>query len=213
MKFAELHAKINRIKNAELPGKKAHNKMMDLQVRAQIFKDVKHRTPPKKSAVLCLIYPDEKGHSKIAFILRKKNNSTHSGQIAFPGGKKEETDKDNYDTALREAKEEVGIEPGRVKLIKELSQVFIPISNYSVTAFLAFTSSKPDFIKQEEEVEEILELNLEDFLKLPVIQIKKKYFDREYTLHAFQSGQWVIWGATAMILSEIVEIFRQIGKD
>ncbi len=213
MKFAELHAKINRIKNSQLPGEKAHQKMMDLEVRNQIFKDVNHQKPPKESSVLCLIYPDEQGQSKLAFILRKKNNGNHSGQIAFPGGKKEEQDRDDYDTALREAKEEVGIDPGKVEPIKKLSRIFIPISNYKVNAFLAITKEKPEFVKQEEEVEEILELDLEDFIKLPRIEIKKKYFDKEYSLYAFQSGKWIIWGATAMILSEIVEVLKQIEKN
>ncbi len=213
MKFSELHAKINRIKDSKLPGEKAHQKMMDLKIRNQIFKDVNHKNPPKESAVLCLIYPDEKGHSKMVFILRKKNNGNHSGQISFPGGKKEKQDRDGYDTALREAKEEIGIDPRKVELIKKLSRIFIPISNYKVNAYLAISKEKPAFIKQEEEVEKILELDLEDFIKLPRIEIKKKYFGKEYPLYAFQSGKWIIWGATAMILSEIVEILKEIEKN
>jgi len=212
MKFENFIELIPQIKKLELPGKISHEKIMDLKVRYDIFNETGNPLPAKQSSVLCLIYPDEQGQSKLVFILRKKNNGHHSGQIGFPGGKKEEKDQSDYETALREAEEEVGIDKNKVASIKQLSKIFIPVSNYKVNAFLALTHTKPTFVKQEEEVEEILEFSLQDFLYLPKVAIKKKYFEKEYTLYAFQSGKWLIWGATAMILSEIVELIKKAQK-
>jgi len=213
MKFEEFLSLVPIIKSADLPGKSSHQEVMDIDIRNQIFKNVNHSTPPKESSVLCLIYPDENMDSKLVFILRKKSNGHHSGQIGFPGGKKETYDLSDYDTALREADEEVGIDKNKVASIKQLSKIFIPVSNYKVNAFLALTHTKPTFVKQEEEVEDILEFSLQDFLYLPKVAIQKKYFEKEYTLYAFQTGKWLIWGATAMILSEIVQLIQQSKKD
>jgi 8-oxo-dGTP pyrophosphatase MutT (NUDIX family) len=212
MNFKEFLQIIPDLKKTSLPGKKAHEKIMRENIRNQIFKDINHLSKPKKSSVLCLIYPGENSQAKLVFILRKNNNSSHAGQISFPGGKKEEKDPSDYHTALREAHEEVGICPKQVQLIRNLTEVFIPVSNYKVKAFWAFSKKRPDFIKQEEEVEKILEFDLDDFLLLPKISLKKIYYGKEYSLKAFQSGKWLIWGATAMILSEIVDIIQTSTK-
>ncbi len=209
MDFEKFIALIPKLKTANLPGRFAHEQIMDLNVRKAIFDHTGSSIPPKQSSVLCLVYPGERNQSKLAFILRKINNGHHSGQIGFPGGKKEKEDFSDYETALREAHEEIGIDKDKVVLIKKLSHIFIPVSNYSVNPFLAMTQEKPDFIKQEEEVEKILDFEIENFIKLPKVKIKKTYYGEEYTLHAFQSGKWLIWGATAMILSEIIELIKQ----
>ena len=212
MKFEEFIELVPKIQSADLPGKSSHQEIMDIDIRNRIFQNINHPTPPKESSVLCLIYPDEYRQSKLVFILRKRNNSHHSGQIGFPGGKKEDQDLSDYETALREAEEEVGVNKEKISLVKKLSRVFIPVSNYKVQSFLAFTEEKPLFVKQDEEVEKILEFKLEDFLLLPKVEIKKTYFDKDYTLYAFQTGKWLIWGATAMILSEIVQLIHQAKK-
>ncbi len=208
MKFSQFKSIIPKLINKTSNGSLSHNKIMDLRIRKQIFKDVNHRNKAKDSAVLCLIYPDKNLKSKMVFILRKNYHGHHSGQIAFPGGKSEPYDISAEDTALREAQEEVGINPEEIQILRKLSPVYIPISNYKVQAFLAYTDYLPSFVKQEEEVEDIIEAPLSDFLNLPLVAIQKKYFDKTYTLHAFQTGDFLIWGATAMILSEIVDLIK-----
>ncbi len=211
MKLDRITSFLPQIKSASLPGKESHEKIMDLDIRKEIFKHANHQNPPRQSSVLCLLYPGEENQTKMVFILRKKTEGHHSGQIAFPGGKKEFFDPDDYHTALREAHEEVGIDPQKVHFIKKLSGIFIPVSNYSVQPFLAYTENRPFFSKQEEEVEKILELDLDDFLNLPPVELSKTYFNKNYKLYAFQTNEWLIWGATAMILSEIVDLLKKAG--
>jgi len=208
MYFSEFKDKISQLKKRKLGGAKSHEKIMNLVVRQQIFKNISHRNKAKDSSVLCLVYPDKNNKSKLVFILRKKSSGHHSGQIAFPGGKSESFDKNSWQTALREAEEEVGIKPDKIIMIKKLTPVYIPVSNYKVQAFLGYTNQRPDFVKQEEEVEEILEFPLIDFINNRLLSIEKTYFGKTFTLYAFQSGKWKIWGATAMILSEIVDLLE-----
>ena len=206
MFFNEILPLLKQLKNAHLPGILAHNKVLDTKVRKQIFNNTKHKESAKKSAVLALVYPDEQGKAKMVFILRKSYNGHHSGQIAFPGGKLEKEDKSLYDTALREANEEVNINPKQVQLIKELTKVFIPVSNYMVQAFLSYTTQTPNFIKDTSEVADILYFSLNKILNNPLQPIQKEYFGKNYQLHAFKIDEYLIWGATAMILSEIKEL-------
>ncbi len=209
MKFEEFKYQLTKLSTVPLKGKISHNKIMDLKVRANIFKEANHKVAPKNSAVLCLVYPGKNDLAHIVFILRKNYKGHHTGQIAFPGGKAEPEDYSAEDTALREAKEEVGIDPNQVKIIRKLSPLYIPISNYKVQAFLGYTDKYPVFKRQISEVEAIIEAPLIDFLRLPPVPIQKKYFDQTYKLHAFQTGNLLIWGATAMILSEVVDLIKK----
>jgi 8-oxo-dGTP pyrophosphatase MutT (NUDIX family) len=212
MFFKEIFTLFNQLQKTSLPGVLAHDKVLDTKVRDYIFKDAKYAEPPRKSAVLALVYPDEQGEAKMVFILRKSYNGHHSGQIAFPGGKLEKEDKSLYDTALREANEEVNINPQQVQLIKELTKVFIPVSNYMVQAFLAYSTQIPNFIKDPSEVAGILHFSLNKILNNPLQPIQKEYFGKTYQLHAFKIDEYLIWGATAMILSEIKELFIDVLK-
>jgi len=209
MNFDEFKYQLSKLESETLNGKTSHNKIMDLKIRKNIFKEANYGVEPKESAVLCLIYPGKNNLAHIVFILRKNYKGHHAGQIAFPGGKTEPEDLSAEYTAIREAKEEVGIDPDQVKIIRKLSPIFIPISNYKVQAFLAYTDRQPVFKKQVSEVEEIIEAPLLDFLNLPLVPIRKKYFDKTYNLYAFQTGNLLIWGATAMILSEIVDLIKK----
>ncbi len=207
MQFDDFLKKIPQLQNNKLMGALAHHKVMQSQVRAFVYKDVKHKTSPRDSAVLACVYPDEHGIAKMVFILRKSYNGHHSGQISFPGGKREEEDKSLWHTALREAKEEVNINKEWVQPIRNLTPLLIPISNFMVHPFLAYIDKKPFFIQDEKEVDRILEFPLNDIINTDLIEIKRAYFGKEYPVNAFLLEDYKIWGATAMILSEIRTLF------
>ena len=208
MNFDRFLHLISQTGDKELPGHKAHRMIMPLEVRKQIFKDVGHQAPARNAAVLALIYPDDSQQAKMVFILRKTYEGHHSGQISFPGGKQETFDPDLQATALRETKEEIGIPEEQISIIKTLSPVFIPISNFKVQPFLAVCTEKLDFKRDPVEVEKILTLDFESILYNPLIEIKHTYFDKTYPLKAFEVNQVKIWGATAMILSEIIALLN-----
>lgn len=163
----------------------------------------------RKGAVLALFYPvGETPH--LALIQRPDYGGVHGGQISFPGGKVESTDKSLLDAALREADEEIGIDRGEVEVIGPMTEVFVLASNFLVYPFIGFTGQRPDFSIDRREVEELLEVPFELFtmqerIKEKVIRsktginLKAPYFDVE--------GR-VLWGATAMMISEIVSLFR-----
>jgi 8-oxo-dGTP pyrophosphatase MutT (NUDIX family) len=209
MLFDHLMHIIPRLKDASLPGQKAHQLIMDLAVRNQIFQNTKFNEPPKPSAVLALIYPGQSNNAEMIFILRKTYNGHHSGQISFPGGKMEPEDNSLMHTALRETNEEIGIKINEIDVVKQLTPLYIPVSNYYVTPFLAMMKTVPEFRIDPLEVESVFSIPLKDIINNPLIDYKKEYFGKMYKLKAFQFEKLRIWGATAMILSEIVALFEK----
>lgn len=170
------------------------------------------RTPgpdARVAAVLILLYPD-KGSVHTVFMQRHNYDGVHGGQISFPGGKQEDADKDIIHTAIREAEEETGIDPKGISVLGTLTPLFIPVSNMIVTPVVAWTDKKPDFNHQPEEVVFLIKAELNRFLDQSIIKIKPfeirgeminiKYFD--YDGH-------IIWGATAMILNELLTIIKR----
>lgn len=167
----------------------------------------------RPGGVLLLLYPHEQ---KIFFVLMKRPDysGVHSGQISLPGGKSEPGDADICATALREAHEEVGIEPSAVKLIGTLTPLYIPPSNFIVTPVLGWAVSRPDFVKDPREVEEIIEVSLGEFLDDRHVQRKRirLFIGISATFPCFYIRKNIIWGATAMMLSEFRQILKETGE-
>jgi 8-oxo-dGTP pyrophosphatase MutT (NUDIX family) len=167
------------------------------------------RKDSRAAAVLILLYPiDNQIHT--TFIQRPAYDGVHGGQISFPGGKKEDTDSDLIHTAMREASEEIGVNPNEINVISTLTPLYIPVSNIVVTPVVGWTDNQPIFTRQEDEVVFIIEADIKTLLDTSIIKIKPfeirgemidvKYFD-------YKSN--VIWGATAMILHELLTLFRR----
>ncbi len=161
---------------------------------------------------MALFYPDGKELTKLLLILRKTYKGVHSNQIAFPGGKTEIEDKDLLETALRETHEEVGVFPESVEVVKELSEVYIPPSNYLVQPFLGVYPEPRSFQIQESEVEDIVEVSLSDFLDHSNLSEEKLSTSYAENIHvpAFKLNGYTVWGATAMMMSEIKELLEQV---
>jgi len=161
------------------------------------------------SGVLILLYPAD-GYISTVLIRRPVYNGVHSGQLAFPGGRKEEHDEDLIKTALRESKEETGIQPQDVNVIGQLSDLFVPPSNFLVSPVVGYSETKPFFVADPLEVDAIIEIPLEHLLN-----------PEASTTKTVEAGEWkasvpcyfiqnqIIWGATAMIISEFLEILNE----
>lgn len=167
---------------------------------------------PKRAGVMALFYPDVERQTRLLLILRKVYQGVHSNQIGFPGGKVERIDKDLKDTALRETHEEVGVPPSDVEVIKELSEVYIPPSNFLVRPFMGIYHNPQPFIKEEAEVERLVEVYLRDFLDDAnhIQEILSTSYAKNINVPAFKLNGYTVWGATAMMLSEIKELLRQV---
>jgi 8-oxo-dGTP pyrophosphatase MutT (NUDIX family) len=169
------------------------------------------RNDTGKAAVLILLY-QFKGLVRTVFIQRPKYNGVHSGQISFPGGRAEPADKGLIETALREAKEEVGIDPSRISVLGTLTPLFIPVSNMLVTPVLGWTDVRPEFRIRKEEVVFLIEGELYKFLNPAIVKTKPFEVRGEMRdLKYFDYKGYVIWGATAMMLNELLIIFKRSG--
>ena len=167
---------------------------------------------PKKAGVMALFYPDLDNLTRLLLILRKKYPGVHSGQVGFPGGREEPGDQSMLDTALRETEEEVGAESASIEVIRPVSQLFIPPSNFEVYPFMGVYPRTPIFRKQASEVEDLVEIPLTEFLDdQNIISTRMTTsYARDIEVPAYSLGGHTVWGATAMMLSEIRELLREI---
>jgi 8-oxo-dGTP pyrophosphatase MutT (NUDIX family) len=164
-----------------------------------------------QGAVLALLYP-RGGETHLVFIRRPQTVVHHKGQIAFPGGHVE-AGESRAQAAVREAQEEVGLIPETARLLGALTPLYIPPSGYCIYPFVAVTDVTPSFVPEPEEVDEILEIPVAHLLDNNNARRETWTFEigpREVPFYAF--GPHKIWGATAMVLSELLEIFRSVEK-
>jgi 8-oxo-dGTP pyrophosphatase MutT (NUDIX family) len=193
----------------KLPGKEAHLRMVP-KIRLTEFTEIPIEN--KKSAVLLLLYPLGMDVSTV-LIQRPVYEGYHSGQIALPGGKFQEEDINVIQTAIREAWEEVGIVPGKINIIGQLSELFIPPSNFMLTPVIAFTNERPDFKIEPHEVSELIEVNISAFSD-------KNLKEKEITLHSgrvvetpfYDIHGHVVWGATGMIMREFAILLTEFTE-
>jgi 8-oxo-dGTP pyrophosphatase MutT (NUDIX family) len=167
------------------------------------------RKDSEEAAVLILLYPVN-GIVYTVFIQRPEYNGVHGGQISFPGGKKESSDSDLKQTAIREASEETGLNPSDVRVIGTLTPLYIPVSNIVVTPFVGWSEKKPSFMPETSEVVFIIEADIRPFLDNSIIKIKPFEFRGEMIdIKYFDYKGNIIWGATAMILHELLTIIKK----
>ena len=200
------------LRKITLPGEEAHYKLAPILRMKELEKINIAKQNPRQAAVLSVFYPGQKGETKFVLILRKTYKGVHSNQVGFPGGRVELEDRDLAHTALRETEEEVGIPQNEVEILKEMSRLYIPPSNFWVHPFMGITQKTPVLVPQEEEVEAVLEVKLEDFMNDSCL-IQEKLstsYTKEIEVPAFLLNGHVVWGATAMMLSEMKEILRQL---
>lgn len=200
---------ISDIENAlarPLPGKRAQY-LMAPGYRPDYEIEEVMKFHPKIGGVLVLLNPADDG-LKIIFTLRKQYDGTHGGQMSFPGGKREEGDLDIIHTALRETQEEIGVPSEDVAVIGRLSELYIPPSNFLVYPTVGVLKQETVFIKEEYEVEEIIEIPLSFFMdeKSRTTTRIKVIGNSEVEVPAYVYGKYVIWGATAIMMSEFVYI-------
>lgn len=210
MKFEQFLEKIEQVKSTKLGGLEAQFKMAP-KMRLKYDENKIKAQNPKKAAVLALFYPDSASETRLLLTERASYKGTHSAQISFPGGKIEKSDKNLQETALREAYEEIGVSPKTVSVFKEMTDVYIPPSNFLATPFLGYVNERPTFITNHE-VEKIIEVQLEDFLdegKLVTINMNTSYMNN-IDVPAFKIEEKIIWGATGMMLSEIKQLIEEV---
>ncbi len=200
------------IKHKDLLGETAHAKLSPpfrLKLAEKYKEKQKHAA---KAGVMALFYPNKNNDTCVALILRNTYKGVHSAQVGFPGGKLEQQDNnDLLQTALRETEEEIGIPKTDIKVIKTLTPLYIPPSNFMVYPYMGYLEKTPRFQKEEAEVQDVIEVTLSAFLNpknLITTKVATSY-NVEVNVPAFMLNGHVVWGATAMMLSEIKELLKQ----
>jgi 8-oxo-dGTP pyrophosphatase MutT (NUDIX family) len=192
----------------KLPGRGGQILMAPTPIDEARFTDKEPRVA-RKGAVLLLFYPGENGCA-LPLIKRPAYPGIHSAQVALPGGKWEESDGSLEVTAIRETEEEIGVDRTKIQLIGNLSNLYIPPSNYLVSPFLGFVNERPEFIPDPREVERVIPC---DFKKLMDKGIRKEksieiYNKTRIVAPYFDIDEEMVWGATAMMLSELMVLWE-----
>lgn len=191
---------------AELPGRAAQYRMAPQPRPSGTFPYDQPAPDARRGGVLVLFYPHA-GRLYLPLILRPTYNGVHSGQIGFPGGGYEAGDADLVHTALREAYEEVGVPAQDVEVLGQLSPLYIFASNYLVQPTVGWTPARPDFTLDPYEVERLVETPVSALLD-PANQREEVWNLRSRVANVpfFLVQEQYIWGATAMMLSELLAI-------
>lgn len=212
MNFSSWNDFVQRLKwrlSASLPGFTAQQRMLPDSRKGD---PVAAGADARQSGVLILLYPEgEQVH--LVLIERTNDGGAHSGQIALPGGKKELYDESIYATALREAREEVSLSSTEVEVIGRLSPLYIGVSNFEVHPVVAIAASRPELRGSAFEVSRILEPSLTDLFSA---HSEAKVYSNTNPQLSWKAPVYmlpentIVWGATAMILSELEVLLEEI---
>ncbi|WP_343635978.1 CoA pyrophosphatase [Fluviicola sp.] len=203
MTHAELVSKFDQ----ELPGERSHLAFMP--VRGSSREQIRQGIAYRDAAVAIILFHNEAGKLCTIVTRRQEYDGSHSGQISFPGGKKELDDKNLLETAIRECYEEIGVYASNFELLKELTPLFVPVSQFLITPYVFYSENKSfDYMRSEREVAAIHELDILELFHSEVVQVDIP-INPEFTLKNvphFKQGDILIWGATALILNELKDI-------
>ncbi len=201
---------LKKIKEADLLGENAHGKFSP-PYRPQFSYDQILERNPKFAAVNILLYlKNDEWHFPL--MVRSENeHDRHSGQISLPGGKREESDLSYAETAIRETHEEMGIEDYYIRIIREISPIYIPPSNFYVHAFISYTKKNPVFHLQEAEAVELIEFPVSSLFNLTEEpEMMALPSTRGVQVPVINFNNYIVWGATSMILSEFSHLLKNL---
>ena len=206
MTFDDKIALIRTELKKELPGRKQQFLMAPEFRRSFDFK-----SPSKNAAIMICLFPGE-NDIRIVFIKRTDYDGPHGGQVSFPGGVYEETDTDFSETAIRETEEEIGVHCGKSGILGELTPLLIPVSNMMVHPYVGSFSKNPKFSINQREVSFLIIAGVSELLNpLSVEKEKWKLHGMEIEVPFYRVDGNIIWGATAMILSEFLAVISNSG--
>jgi 8-oxo-dGTP pyrophosphatase MutT (NUDIX family) len=217
MNFKDLKRIIPKLKLSNLNSKTSQIKLAPSFRKEFIKLNSNKLLNSKKAAVIAALYEDD-NKVRLILILRNTYNGVHSNQIGFPGGRVEDYDKTLFDTAIRETYEEIGVRVQKNELIRELHEIYIPPSNFNVYPFLVILNHPPSFVKDDKEVKEVITIDLESLLNCKITQIQipipaklnELNIQNDVEVPAFKLAGYNVWGATAMMLSEIRDLINDV---
>ena len=161
-----------------------------------------------EAAVLVPVFLRD-GAPQVLMTRRRDDLRLHPGQISFPGGRIETHDPDARAAALREAQEEIGIAPGDVELLGRLSEALVVLSGFRLTPWVGVVPYPYPYVVQPDEVAGLIELSVSDLLAPGAHRTgKREAFGMVHEVHYFEVGGHVVWGASALVLHELLTAWR-----
>ncbi|MGK7370623.1 MAG: NUDIX hydrolase [Candidatus Halalkalibacterium sp. M3_1C_030] len=195
-----------------LPGLNAQLRMAPTPLTDGPTRELKAPSDAKRSGVLILLFPNEENRLELILTLRSRDID-HGGQISLPGGRSDE-DESYVETALREAEEEVGINSGSVKILGMLSDLYVSHSNNLVKPVVGYLPEIPELTPNPAEVEEAFTVEVKSLAAKKNLTVEnwdlQKY---SYEVPYWDVHEVPLWGATAMILNELLDLYREYLND
>ena len=194
--------------NRPLPGVDAQLKMAPI-TRVHLMKQKVDIGKARKAAVLILLYPDD-SLIKTVLIQRQDYNGIHSNQVSFPGGQYEDRDDSMQHTAIRETCEEIGVKQEKINTLGNLTELYIPPSNFLVLPVIGFVKNTPEFEPDIQEVKKVITVPMDVLTDDKTVEdqvIEASYRER-VNVPCYMVDGHIIWGATAMIISELVALIK-----
>lgn len=194
-----------------LPGRKAQMKMSPEPLNPDVVLPREESETAHPSSVLIPLYPDEKNLLNVILTLRT-DSIRHAGQISFPGGRRE-GDETPEQTALRETEEEIGVFQNQIHIACKITPLYLHRTDNQITPFIGFMNQKPKLIPNPAEVKEAFTVPIQELSNGQ--NFKKEQWDLSQA--SFNVPFWTIhdvplWGATAMMMSELVELYKEFQK-
>ncbi len=205
--FEEL---IARSLSGPLPGVESQYAMAPMSRSLFSSEEIRARNPRIAAVLAAFVFKNQVPH--LVLIKRQEYPGAHSGQISFPGGRVEEGETLEM-AAIRETEEEIGVSRSEFRLLGSLTDLYIPVSNFQVFPFVGVFDSAPTYIPDQVEVNSVLEVPLTHFLD-PANRVEREVSGKTFKLKvpAYTVEQDIIWGATAMMISELTGLISTNAK-
>ncbi len=188
------------------------NRLEAIEAADTLIDTFEGQLPHARKAAVLLVLFEHQGETTIVFIRRASTLRAHSGEIAFPGGGIDATDSSVVIAALREAREEIGLEPDRVEVLGLLPPVFTVVSNYLIMPVVAYLPQGLGTLQlQAAEVTEIILASLSGLIDPSVTHFHSERWSRDgrtRIVYFYDYGEYRIWGATARILNGLLEVLQ-----
>lgn len=175
----------------------------------RIRRDIQVAPPLLRAGVLIPVF-NQAGGPALLFTRRTDTVLTHKGQISFPGGQREDADRELVETAVRESYEEIGLDPSRVSVLGELDDVFTSVSGYVITPVVGVVEGGTDDLRlAPDEVRSVFLVPVTTLLDPAVHRAEDRIFeDQRYRIHYYAVGDDVIWGATGRIVYQFLKAWE-----
>lgn len=211
MNHTELIQLLQTKDGLKIPGERAHEVFYQSGLRDRKASQQKDANP-KLSGVAAILAPRNE-ESNIVLIKRPVYKGVHSGQMAFPGGKKENEDADLLITALRETEEEIGVDRGKIHHLAEMTKVYIPPSRFLVQPHLFYANAELNYTPEPKEVDHVVLFPVSELLRETVFvhgQVPLNAEGLKVKTWYFQYDDYIVWGATALMMNELKLLIKDL---